>query len=91
MIFSVASQKGGVGKTSSCISLSAGIARKGKKVLLIDIDSQANSSKVLLPNYPQIQKQQTIFTTILDRNALPIHKTQIPILSDCRDTKYNRH
>ena len=77
MIFSIASQKGGVGKTSSSISLSAGIARKGKRVLLIDIDSQANSSKVLLPNYPQLQKQQTIFATILERSPLPIHKTQI--------------
>ena len=80
MIFSIASQKGGVGKTSSCISLSAGIARKGKKVLLIDIDSQANSSKVLLADYPHLQKQQTIFTTILDRNTLPIHTTQVPNL-----------
>src|ERR687895_3001187 len=80
MIFSIASQKGGVGKTSSSISLSAGIARKGKKVLLVDIDSQANSSKVLLPNYPQLQKQQTIFTTILDQNPLPIQKTQLPNL-----------
>jgi chromosome partitioning protein len=80
MIFSIASQKGGVGKTSSSISLSAGIARKGKRVLLIDIDSQANSSKVLLPNYPQLLKQQTIFVTILERSPLPIHKTRVPNL-----------
>ena len=46
-------------------------------MLLIDIDSQANSSKVLLPDYPHLQKQQTIFTTILDRNTLPIHTTQV--------------
>jgi chromosome partitioning protein len=80
MIYSIASQKGGVGKTSSTISISAGIAKKGKKVLVIDIDSQANSSKVLLSNYQQLQKHQTIFTTILDRNPLPIHKTYVPNL-----------
>jgi chromosome partitioning protein len=80
MIYSIASQKGGVGKTSSCISISAGIARKGKKVLLIDIDSQANSSKVLLRNYPQLHKSQTIYTTILDRGPLPVHNTYVPNL-----------
>ena len=81
MIISIASQKGGVGKTSTAISLAAGLARKGKKTLLIDIDSQANSSKVLLPDYPDIKAEQTIYTTILERNPLPVHPTSISNLS----------
>lgn len=76
-IIAIASQKGGVGKPSSRISMSAAIARNGTRVLLIDIDSQANSSKVLLPNYQQLQKHQTIYATILERGFLPLHKTRL--------------
>jgi chromosome partitioning protein len=81
MVISVASQKGGTGKTSTSISLAAGLAHKGKRVLLIDIDSQANSSKVLLHNYPNIPKDRTIYSTILDRAPLVIHETYVPSLS----------
>jgi chromosome partitioning protein len=77
MIFAVASQKGGVGKTSTSISIAAGIAHKGKKVLLVDIDSQANSSKVLLKDYQSIKKERTIYSTILERSPLSVHKTQL--------------
>jgi chromosome partitioning protein len=81
MVISIASQKGGTGKTSTSISLAAGLAHKGKKVLLIDIDSQANSSKVLLPEYQKILKEQTIYSTIIERRPLPVHQTQVPNLS----------
>ena len=41
-IISFVNQKGGVGKTTSVLSIGAGLAKKGKKVLLIDIDPQAS-------------------------------------------------
>src|SRR3954468_9067995 len=81
MIISIASQKGGTGKTSTSISLAAGLAHKDKKVLLIDIDSQANSSKVLLHDYQKIPKEQTVFSTILQRQPLVVHPTHVKNLS----------
>lgn len=81
-IISVASQKGGVGKSTTAITLASGLAKlKKKRVLLIDIDSQANASKVLIPKYLKHRKEDTVYQTILERKPLVVQQTNVPNLN----------
>ena len=80
-VVSFSNQKGGVGKTTSCVNISAQIANKGKKVLMIDMDPQGNATSGLGLQKSKIKK--TIYDVIIGRCEISdaIIKTRFKNLS----------
>lgn len=77
-IIAVANQKGGVGKTTTSINLSACLAEKGKKVLLVDMDSQGNTTSGLGLEKNDLEK--TIYEVL--RNEISVEEAIVKI-DDC--------
>ena len=67
-IIAIANQKGGVGKTTTAINLSACLAEAGQKVLVLDIDPQGNTTSGLGINKDEIEN--TIYQVILQETEI---------------------
>ena len=63
-IIAVANQKGGVGKTTTAINLSAALAQEGKKILVVDIDPQGNCTSGF--GIDKNKQENTVYELLLD-------------------------
>ena len=62
-IYAICNQKGGVGKTVTAVSLGIGLAREGKRVLLVDVDAQGSLTASL--GYQQPDQMEVTLATVM--------------------------
>jgi len=79
-VIAIANQKGGVGKTTTAINLSASVAATGRRVLLVDVDPQGNASSGV--GYPKNRVELSIYEALVGDVALGdcIRPTEITTL-----------
>ena len=75
-IICIANQKGGVGKTTTAVNLSAAIAQAGKKVLMVDLDPQGNTTSGFGRT---VNERSSVYDALMGRTRLDscIQKTDI--------------
>ena len=80
-IIAFSNQKGGVGKTTTCVNLSAYLANKGKKCLIVDLDPQGNATTGL--GFSKSEVKQSVYNVMID--DLPLEEAVIKTAVDGLD------
>jgi chromosome partitioning protein len=76
-IVAFSNQKGGVGKTTTCVNMSAYIAKKGYKVLLIDLDPQGNATSGL--GFAKSDIKASVYNALIDETPVESIALKTPI------------
>lgn len=77
-IIALANQKGGVGKTTTAVNLGAALAAMGKRVLLVDLDPQANATSHL--GYTRGEMDRSVYSVLIGRKSVldaTVHTTRL--------------